>query len=248
MDLCGHPFSRKSRISLQSTELHDGETNSITLPLPSEKQLIRLAAWSGLTIVAYAFKPFVSIIIFSFYFSVIGNNIVKILQDIYAKFLSIVSTYVPKPLHTRLKSIPRQAFAALYIVLLLASLTRFCFYLFPQIIKQSQYFIHIAKSEDPYTLVVPFLSELFGSDGLARLESFLFNIAGEKGQRFAGYIVEAGQAKKGVTATKRIGKLLQYFITGYLNKFLVIAKRIISNSTNALYSLCTGILFSLMVR
>lgn len=234
------------RPSLYDSKQSNADYRSSNLDLlngPVQTRTVTQAiSWAGFAMVSYLLKPFYAIIICTFYFSVIGNSTVKIFQTVYGKLLEAFGKYLPRDIRQKMQNVPRRVFATVYAFLLITILTRFCVYLFPKIMKESQYFVQIAKSEDPYTLFAPFLSDTFGTDGLSQLENVLKVVAGEKGR---AWIEAAGQPSRNLT--DRVGKLLQYLFTGYLNQAVSIVKRIISNSTNALYCGSLGLLFSLMI-
>jgi hypothetical protein len=191
-------------------------------------------------------RPFLPMIACTFYFTVMGNSAVAMMQDTYAKLASFVDAKVPK-LAGKIPKLapPRKAFAALYALLLIAGIGRFGLFLFPKIMKESQYVINVAKSEDPYKLLVSFVSNTIGLDTIARSEKIITSLADASGLQFAGYIEAVVQPREGLV--RRFGKLLQYYVSGYLNSSLSLASRIISNSTSALCNAALGLLLSIMV-
>jgi len=196
-------------------------------------------AWGALIGVYWMARPFLPMIACTFYFTVMGNSAVAMMQDTYAKLASFVDAKAPK------LAPPRKAFAALYALLLIAGIGRFGLFLFPKIMKESQYVINVAKSEDPYKLLVSFVSNTIGLDTIARSEKIITSLADASGLQFAGYIEAVVQPREGLV--RRFGKLLQYYVSGYLNSSLSLASRIISNSTSALCNAALGLLLSIMV-
>lgn len=137
---------------------------------------------------------------------------------------------------TRLKKIPRKILATLYFILLGFGLTRFLLIVSPRIVKESTYVIQVLQSEDPYTLTANLFLKTFGSEMAAKLESVMIAAVGASGTSLVG-----------LDQTRRLGKLFQTSIMGYLQNLLLFSSRIISNSTTAAYKGVLSLIFSLMV-
>lgn len=215
-----------------------------------DKYKMKAIAWGSLGTFSFVLKPFLPILICTFYFSVVGNSIVDIFQASYLKALNVLDKYFHNIVQ-KFKNIPRKTFAALYSMLLIASISRFGFYFFPIIIKESQYVVNVVKSEDPYKLLVSIISKTIGFETISRAENILTKIADSEALKFAGYLGTTSNNKiqelSQNSLTLRFGKLLQYYMTGYLNKSITIARRFISNSTSAFLNAILGLFFSLMV-
>lgn len=181
----------------------------------------------------------------TFFFSVIGKSSIDVFGLVFNNLLTAARRNIPFLERVQLRTVPRKFSAAVYLFLLLSGVSRFFFYLTPIIMKECQYFLYIARSEDTYKLLVSFLSSTIGQETMSRLESILLSIGDENVLKFSGYIASQQTPVKSVT--HRFGKLLQYYITGYLNKLLSFASAIISNSTNALMNVVIALLFSSMV-
>jgi hypothetical protein len=172
------------------------------------------------------FKSFYAIVVGTFFLSVMGNSIV----DSIGLFFQKVSE------RTRLKKIPRKLLATLYFILLGFGLTRFLLIVSPRIVKESTYVIQVLQSEDPYTLTANLFLKTFGSEMAARLEGVMIAAVGASGTSLVG-----------LDQTRRLGKLFQTSIMGYLQNLLLFSSRIISNSTTAAYKGVLSLIFSLMV-
>lgn len=203
-------------------------------------------SWSCFGLLSYALKPFFPIVMGTFYFSVLGNSLVDSCYYLYKYIYSFFTKILPKNI-SKYTRVPRKFFVVLYIMVLFASIGRFCFYIFPRVLRDSQYILQVIKSEDPYTLFASAITQYFGADVSSRIENILASIAGEKGQQFAGYAALEAISPKDIAMTKRFGKMLQYYTTGYLNSVLSITSSIISNSTSAIYKAMLSLLFSIMI-
>lgn len=284
---------------------------------------LKVFSWASLILIIIFLRPFLPILIFTFYFTVIGNSIIDRLQLLYMYLYQLIerqyhhimdsttkyitpsstssihmstttiatvtditpsptlitsttplpilsSVSSPSPLATnndnmknKMKNIPRKVFATIYSVLLLACIGRFGFYLVPRIIKESQYVINIVKSEDPYKLLVTFISNSIGFETIARIENLLIKLSDHEALKFAGYFITtttSTAANAVITGdnsnkilplqnsiTLRFGKLLQFYMTGYLNKMMLLTSKLITNSTSAFINATLGLIFSLMV-
>jgi len=303
---------------------------------------LKVFSWASLLLLIIFLRPFLPILIFTFYFTVIGNSIIDRLQLLYMYLYQLIerkyhhimdittksttttpsssassihmstTTTIPTitditpsptlitsttplpivsssststsssssslPLATnnnnyyyynnndmknKMKNIPRKVFATIYSVLLLACIGRFGFYLVPRIIKESQYVINIVKSEDPYKLLVTFISNSIGFETIARIENLLIKLSDREALKFAGYFIStttSTAANAVITGdnsnkilplqnsiTLRFGKLLQFYMTGYLNKIMLLTSKLITNSTSAFINATLGLIFSLMV-
>ena len=293
---------------------------------------LKVFSWASLLLIIIFLRPFLPILIFTFYFTVIGNSIIDRLQllymylyqlierqyhhimDITTKYttpsstssihmstttIATITDIIPSPTLTitsttplpivssvsssssplatnnnnnnnnnnnmknKMKNIPRKVFATIYSVLLLACIGRFGFYLVPRIIKESQYVINIVKSEDPYKLLVTFISNSIGFETIARIENLLIKLSDREALKFAGYFItttSSTAANAVITGdnsnkilplqnsiTLRFGKLLQFYMTGYLNKMMLLTSKLITNSTSAFINATLGLIFSLMV-
>lgn len=189
----------------------------------------RVISWTGFIALAYALQSFYTIIIATFFFSVFGTNIVDIFQSIYEKITN--SLKLPKKL-----KLPRKAFVTLYIVLLGLTLTRSVLYFSPRIVKESQYFLSIMQSEDPYTTVAKILSNTFGPELVGRLESVII----------AAKSIQLSKDIAVLDSSRRLGKLLQVVTTDYLQSLITFGSRVLSDSTAVLYKGITALIFSLI--
>jgi len=210
-----------------------------------EKYKVSATAWLGMIVLYTIAKPFLPAMACCFYFTVMGNSIVDILRTSYFNIIRFFEDKIPNWAKC-VKDVSRKPFTALYAILLIAGIGRFCFYLFPRVMRESQYVVNIARSEDPYKLFVSFVTKTIGLDTIARVEKITTSFVDSKGLQFAGYIEQASvQPLEGLE--RRFGKLLQYYTTGYLNNIISLASRIISNSTSALCNAALGLLLSIMV-
>jgi len=168
----------------------------------------------------------------TFFFSVFGTNVVEAFQSMYKKLIN--NNKIPVPVKL---SLPRKAFAALYIVLLGLTLGRVVLFLSPRIVKESQYFVSIMQSEDPYTMVANILSNSFGSELVSRLESLII----------AGKSIKLSKEVLLLDQSRRLGKVLQVVITDYLQSLITFGSKILSDSTAVLYKGITALIFSLII-
>ena len=133
--------------------------------------------------------------------------------------------------------LPRKAFAALYIVLLGLTLVRSILFFSPRIVKESQYFLSILQSEDPYTMVATILSSTFGPELVGRLETVII----------AAKNIKLPKETLVLDSSRRLGKLFQVVITDYLQSLITFGSKILSDSTAVLYKGITALIFSLII-
>lgn len=190
----------------------------------------RLLPWAGFASICWMFRSFYPIIVGTFFLSVMGNSIVSFIGSAFEK----VADGLKVP---RFNKIPRKLLAASYFILLGLGLARFMLIVSPRIVKESTYVVQLLQSEDPYTLTANLFLSTFGVEMTSKLEKLLLAGMGSVGLELAG-----------LTPTRRLGKVIQTSVKGYLQNLLVFSSKIISNSTTAAYKGVLSLIFSFMVR
>lgn len=189
----------------------------------------RLLPWAGFASLCYIFRSFYPIIVGTFFLSVMGNSIVE-------SFRAVFRVISEKLNISRLSRVPRKLLAALYFIFLGLGLARFMLFVSPRILKESAYVIQLLQSEDPYTSTANLILSTFGIEMTTRLEKLM--VAG----------VGSGLTDiTGLSQSRRLGKLIQNSVMGYLQNLVVFSSRVISNSTTAAYKGVLSLIFSFMV-
>ena len=189
----------------------------------------RLLPWAGFASICWMFRSFYPIIVGTFFLSVMGNSIVSFIGSTFQN----VADGLKVP---RLNKIPRKLLAAFYFILLGLGLARFMLIISPRIVKESTYVIQLLQSEDPYALTANLFLSTFGVEMTSKLEKLMLAGMGSAGLDLAG-----------LTPTRRLGKVIQTSVKGYLQNLLVFSSKIISNSTTAAYKGVLSLIFSFMV-
>jgi hypothetical protein len=190
----------------------------------------RLLPWAGFASICWMFRSFYPIIVGTFFLSVMGNSIVSFIGSTFENVAD--SLKVP-----RFNKIPRKLLAATYFILLGLGLARFMLIVSPRIVKESTYVVQLLQSEDPYALTANLFLSTFGVEMTSKLEKLMLAGMGSVTLDLAG-----------LTPTRRLGKLIQTSVKGYLQNLLVFSSKIISNSTTAAYKGVLSLIFSFMVR
>ena len=226
---------RRANVLHQKTRLFAATCDGYPV-FPKELDLLnsdtsrRLLPWAGFASLCFIFRSFYPIIVGTFFLSVMGNSIVE-------SFRSISRILSEKLNISQLSRVPRKLLAALYFVFLALGLARFTLFVSPRILKESAYVIQLLQSEDPYTLTANLILSTFGIEMTTRLEKLM--VAG----------VGSGLTDiSNLSQSRRLGKLIQNSVMGYLQNLVVFSSKVISNSTTAAYKGVLSLIFSFMVQ
>ncbi|CAM9247762.1 unnamed protein product [Laminaria digitata] len=155
------------------------------------------------------------------------------------------------------KKLPRPAYAAVYILLLLTAITSLSVVIVPRLTVESQALItKLSEQDNPYAIIASWMRGNFGEEALSRLEPFLLSVTGDQGRIFAGYpddylnLIASKLKDKtawGDIRNARFAKLLQFSLARYFKGGLNMCRAVVAGLTKVLYKAMVSLLFSFMV-
>ncbi|CAM9124096.1 unnamed protein product [Chrysoparadoxa australica] len=126
----------------------------------------------------------------------------------------------------------------------------------PRLNVESQFLVSLSTRDNPYSVLSDWIRNIMGVDALDRLEPFLLSVAGEDGRIFAGYeenyrtLIASklrSTAPWPVERSAKFAKLLQFTLSGYVQRGLSLCSSVVTQLTGLFYKAILSLLFSFMV-